>query len=63
MTGIEKQKIEKKLCKKLSLLSHQELREMGINGQQAVKIKNGEIVRFYLKTFRRLSKKVLGVVE
>lgn len=36
---------------------------MGINGQQAVKIKNGEIVRFYLKTFRRLSKKVLGVVE
>ena len=32
---------------------------IGINGQQAVKIKNGEVVRFYARTLARLAKKLL----
>jgi hypothetical protein len=59
MTPTEKQNLEKKICKHLSTLSYAELKELGINGQQTVKIMNGETVRFYAKTLARLR----GLVE
>ena len=58
MTPKQKEILEKKICKYLSGFTHQELREMKINGQQAVKIKHGEIVHFYAKTLARLRKLV-----
>jgi hypothetical protein len=61
MTNDEKLKIEEKVCKYLFKLEHSELRALKINGQQAVKIKNGVTVRFYIKALRRLlCEKVTG---
>lgn len=54
----KKAAMEKKICKYLSNLTFKELKELNINGQQMVKIKAGEIVRFYTKTFDRLKKLV-----
>ena len=54
----EKKALEKKICKHLALLSFDELKELGINGQQSSKIKRGEVVKFYTKTLERLRKLV-----
>lgn len=50
----ERDKIYKKICDQLYIMSWKELAYLGINAQQAQKIKNGERVRFYGKTFERL---------
>lgn len=51
--------MEKKICRYLSNLTFKELKELKINGQQMVKIKAGDTVRFYAKTFERLKKLVV----
>lgn len=50
----EHERISEKLCKYLRNLTWIKLRELKINGQQAIKIKNGQPVRFYPKTIARL---------
>jgi hypothetical protein len=51
-----KEKIErlKRLNKKLALLGWLDLKRLGINAQQVVKIKKGETARFREKTLERL---------
>lgn len=53
-TASEKDTITAKICAALSIMSFQELAELGVNAQQAQKIKRGEKVRFYAKTYERL---------
>jgi hypothetical protein len=55
MQGAEEETvIIKKIKEALSVMSWKELREIGINGQQAMKIKSGEDYRLYDKTIERL---------
>lgn len=48
--------IVSRIMKRLSMLDYKELQELGINGQQQVRIKNGNDVVFRHKTLLRLQK-------
>jgi hypothetical protein len=50
----EKEKLITRIKERLAIMSWQELRDVGINGQQAMKIKNGEEYRLYDRTIERL---------
>lgn len=52
------EELDKKICKYLFNLTYTELHELKLNGQQIVKIKKGEPVKFYSKTRERLRKLV-----
>jgi len=54
MTEEQNDKLHALLNKKLSIMSYKELADLKVNGQQAVKIKAGKPVKFYLKTLLRL---------
>ena len=47
----------KKIIKKVKVATWREIIELGINAQQAQKIREGKPVRFYPKTLERLRKK------
>lgn len=49
-------KIRQAICRRVKLLTRLETKELGINQQQVDKIKRGETVRFYEKSFQRLKK-------
>jgi len=51
---MKKEEVMQKICDALAILTWRELAELGVNAQQAQKIKRGEKVRFYGKTFKRL---------
>lgn len=44
----------KKLNRKLALLNWLELKALGINAQQVIKIKSGKLAKFRVKTLERL---------
>ena len=46
-----------KIIRKVKNASWREIVELGINAQQAQKIREGKPVRFYVKTLERLRKK------
>lgn len=49
--------LEKKIIKAVKSLPWKEIFALGINAQQAQKIRRGELVRFYKRTLDRLRKK------